>query len=180
MKNKYVKPVLKKRVIKLNLFSRISVTENSLIYDTLLSVYCYCVCVTQNTLITLFDKTTQPIINIQPGQYVLSYHVQEKKFVKNKVIKLIVHENENTDGYYIINSSLNITGNHRVWTNNRGWIRVDEIKMGDELLSKDEKTEIVTSIQKKKGAETVYNLDLEKPPHNFFAEGMLIHNATKN
>jgi intein/homing endonuclease len=117
------------------------------------------------------------IQKIQPGDIVRSYDVSTGTTALETVRKLLVRP-ENPGGYLILNGVLNITGNHRVWVaSNRAWQRANTIEIGNWLLGPDGSKIKVSSIEIVEGNFTVYTLELTGPNHNFFSEGMLVHNT---
>jgi len=179
---KYLKPSLLSKKIKANLFSKYSslteINQNGFFLNTYLSFYCSlgCLCVTKDTKIKLANGIDYQIEKIKEGQLVLSFDIENWVFTKNIVKKLVIHKNENKNGYYVINKSLKITGNHHIWVRDKGWIMVEELSIGDLLINHKKEFMPVFSLDWKKGAKTVYNISLVNKPHNYFADGFLIHN----
>lgn len=80
------------------------------------------------------------------------------------------------------------TGNHEVWTENRGWIRLDALQKQDILLSCSAEPEPISTQKPKLAADhvvevyaephaaPVYDLTVEDQ-HEFFAGGLLVHNC---
>lgn len=79
------------------------------------------------------------------------------------------------------------TGNHRIWTENRGWVPLSQLLRTDKLLEEGEtwlKQKLNTAhmpvqilrIKKNIGKSVVYNLTVEQQ-HEYFAEGVLVHNC---
>jgi len=179
MVKKYLKPHIVTKKIKINLFSNRKQYQDDFLYDMLALTYYPDICVAQGTKIILADKTECAIEKVQAGQLVISYDTERKVFSENVVKSLIIHKNENTNGCYLINNCLKITGNHNLWTKNRGWVRVDKLSIGDLLLNNKTELVPVVSLEWKKGDKTVYNLHLDSP-NTYFANGILIHNAAKS
>jgi intein/homing endonuclease len=136
----------------------------------------YGVCFPAGTKILMADGSTKEIQDISSGDEVLSYDLDQKRTVKDKVSKLLVHANA-PGGYLIFNGELKVTGNHNMWVENKGiWLHADKLMVGDVLLnSKGEKVP-VASIEKVDGVNTVYNLGLPGENHNYFTEDILVHN----
>ena len=89
----------------------------------------------------------------------------------NKV--LLTYQTEQPS-YYIINGTIKVTGFHPFLVNGK-WTRVENIKPGDKLLSKDLKPIVVESITKVNKPVKVFNLEVENA-HNFFVQNILVHN----
>lgn len=133
-------------------------------------------CFPPTTKITTVDGTTKMIKDIKKGDSILSYDLYRNKTTIEKVIDLLVH-NDNRDGYYVINDILKATGNHPLWVNSRMWSRVENLKISDNLINQQGEKIVVKSIKKIKRSKTVYNLHLKGKNHNYFADGILVHNA---
>ncbi|MEQ8191046.1 MAG: polymorphic toxin-type HINT domain-containing protein [Candidatus Eremiobacterota bacterium] len=143
-------------------------------------------CFTADTMV-LTDKGEKKIKDIKAGDYVISTCGGEK-FVKTRVDRLLVHE-DNTDYYYIIktaHSSVEVTDVHPFYTGNGEYKQVKDLQEGDyiytsagnkivkELLLSKELVKLDHSI-------TVYNLSLDKySNHNYFAGKYLVYNGTSD
>ena len=76
-------------------------------------------------------------------------------------------------------NALEITGNHEVYVNNKGWIRSGYLEGGDELIQFDLRGNSlsvakVARVFMEKGDIVVYDLDTAKY-HNYFADNILVH-----
>ncbi len=167
-KKKYKRPVIKIKKVKLNYFSRFNVNldESSLLAQ--LS------CFLPGTKILTSKETIKEIERINTNDVVLSYNFLEKKISTSIVNKLITH-NE-VSSYILINDQIKVTPEHRFWVNNKKWTRVRNILIGDRLLNNQLKPIIVFSLRLINKKSIVYNLKLKGKNHNYFAEGILVHN----
>lgn len=71
------------------------------------------------------------------------------------------------------------TGEHRIWTENRGWTRLDELTPDDTALTWDHDTPApahVVSVIAEPEPVPVYDLTVENH-HEFIAAGVLVHNC---
>jgi predicted phage terminase large subunit-like protein len=90
-----------------------------------------------------------------------------------------VYEIQTRDG-----KKLHATADHRVYSRYKGYIEFKDIEVGDELLccpSKNQKLSITTDVVSMaprlyKESDTVYDIQVKKT-HNFFANGVLVHNC---
>lgn len=182
IKSKYKSPIIRTKKIELNFF-----LSNRNIFSPFLDfvvpdVYAQVTrlpgtgCFLATTKILMGDKSTKEIQNIQPGDIVSSYDISSGDLVRERVIKLLVHENH-PNGYLVINNKLKVTGNHPLMVNNKNWDKAENLKLGDNLLSSEGNKIIIKSINKIDGLYKVYNLELAGKNHNFFAENMLAHNT---
>ncbi|MEL6813675.1 MAG: polymorphic toxin-type HINT domain-containing protein [Cyanobacteria bacterium J06598_3] len=81
--------------------------------------------------------------------------------------------------YYVINDSITVTGFHPFYVQQEAGLRlvlVEDLSVGDQLIGEGEFSPIVRSIRHYEEPITVYNLLSVTPHHNFFAEGVLVHN----
>jgi intein/homing endonuclease len=176
-KKPYTSPRLAKKKVEINLFWKESRFFDSLIGGEgqfLAQCSLPCGCFLTGTKVTLSNKKKKKIEAVKPFDKILSYDTDTKTFAENEVKKLFIHPEEET--FYILNKTLRVTGNHRVWTNNIQWKRVDELRIGDSLLTSRVEPFIIESMERIKEKVTVYNLQLDNSPHSFFAENLLVHN----
>lgn len=176
----YRRPRIQKKIIRINFLSSRSRFFNSVNpFDNFVELACTsqgCGCFLADTKITLANGKTKKISDIRSNDQVLSYDTNNKLCVTNKVQRLLIH-NDVSDSYILINDGLKVTKNHRLWVNNSSWKRVDELRIGDILLSINNKIIKVESMKLIKQNSIIYNLHLIHEPHNFFAKGILAHNG---
>ncbi len=134
-------------------------------------------CLLAGTRVMLQDGTMKAIEQLKIGDAVLGF---EKGLLKPaKVVKTFIHPH--MEGYLVMTTEdgrvLNITGNHPVYNGHR-YIKADKLKLGDSvLIFKDNQAQDVKikMIEKKEGKIDLYNIEVDKT-HNYFAEGILVHN----
>jgi hypothetical protein len=73
-----------------------------------------------------------------------------------------------------INSALRLTGDHKVYTQDRGYVPAEQLKLGDRLADRMGNSMPVYSIERGHGAFEVHTL--ETTGQNLFVNGILIHN----
>lgn len=136
----------------------------------------YSSCFAPGTQVLMADGSHKNIEDVQSGDMVQSYNVTTGAASSEKVAKLLKHPNI-PGGYLVINDTLKVTGNHLVWSYDRQmWVRAETLEVGDKLMAPDGSAIVITSISSVAGANTVYNLSLQGPNHNYFAENTLVHN----
>ena len=140
-------------------------------------------CFAANTKITMSDGTLKNIQDIKIGNMVKSYDVNKRQVKNAKVIKIFHHSSKDvSDGYLILKIQngriLKVTPNHPIFVNSQ-WKEAGKLKLGDLLLQEDGKKMRLVSIKKIKGQIPVYNLEVDEY-HNYFAEGVLVHNKAGN
>lgn len=140
--------------------------------------YCYYLpgtCFLSGTKVLMDDGRYKNIEQVKEGEWIVSYDTENNLKTISKVAYSLVHED--VEGYVIINGELEVTSNHPMWIVNRQeWAQVHTIELGDILLDSEGKKVIVYSIDKIKGTNTVYNLQIEGDYNNYFAEDILVHN----
>lgn len=171
MKARYQKPTLKIKKIEINFF----LNNFGLKEMRLTSLSDIGKCFLKGTKILMSDRSEKEIQNIKEGDVVLSYSIEDSKFVKSRVNHLLIHQAKTTE-YVIINTILKATCEHKLRANDE-WKRAVDLKVGDVLINQFNEKIKVTSIKKEnKGIDTVYNLALHDRYHNYFAEGILARN----
>jgi len=132
-------------------------------------------CFPDKTNVLLPDNEVKQIKDIHKGETVLSYNLDEKKLTESKVLEQIIHIDAQVQ-YFIINGNIKTTAEHPFWVNGTTWVRAQQIKVGDWLLTSSGERLKIEEIDSYKAVETVYNLELEGDDHNYFAENILVHN----
>ena len=108
----------------------------------------------------------------------LSYDIKNKQLVQNEVEELITHYGS-SNGYLVINESLKITPNHPVWSvDEKKWRQIGDLALQTKLLNNKGEDIVIASIRENAGIYDVYNVHLKNSNHNFFADDILVHNAT--
>ena len=110
--------------------------------------------------------------DIKEGDIVLSYDEQTGIVEPNIVYYTTVHSDY--AGYLQINDRLRITANHPVYTT-EGIVDAGDLSVGN-VMKTIAGTEVVTSIVKMPELATLYNFEVADN-HNYFAEGVLVHNV---
>ncbi len=181
-KLRYYPPKIKTKLIgKITFFkSRLYDSYDGLLNTegVLLAQSCgFICCFLADTKILMADGQAKPIKSIKAGDVVLSYNLNNHKFTKNKVVKKFVHP-DTDDGYMIINNKLKVTKSHPCYVNNALWKSAGKISLEDYLFGVKSQQVPVTKIEYVTGSFTTYNLSLAGKDHNFFADGILVHNST--
>ena len=112
-----------------------------------------------------------PIKDIKIGDMVFT-RVGYRKVLKSGIsdYNRIVYRVKTNDFDEIIG-----TDNHKIYANNK-FTRIDELKVGDELLHFDGKKSFIKSIEMVGKEEFVYDITVAGQ-HEFFANGILVHNC---
>ncbi len=129
-------------------------------------------CFAKGTPVLLADKSSKVIEEVKAGDKVLTFADENSQ--EQVAAKVVGVHKAVVSGYFILNGSLKVTGNHKLWVNGR-WQEVEKIKIGDKLRDSDNKSVEITSIEWLRGRFEVYNLQIEKYK-TFFANGLWVHN----
>jgi hypothetical protein len=133
-------------------------------------------CFTGDTPVTMADRTTKHIKDIVVGDRVISYDTANDKQLITTVIETFEHTAEEAGTILLINGYLKVTTSHLLW-NGFQWRAAGKFQKGDYLFNLDGSMMIVKSIRQLAKREKVYNLHVDHNVHNYFAGGVLVHNA---
>ena len=138
-------------------------------------------CFLEGTLI-LTPNGEKSIENIKERDVVYSYNLETNSLVKNKVKKLLVHENYNDESVLLKLSNdeeLFVTLNHPFYDmESDSYRELREFSVGDKLSYYSEGVLKEIKIEEIKGLgrfDITYNLELNEP-NNYFANRVLVHN----
>ncbi|KAA0004737.1 MAG: hypothetical protein FE038_01845 [Thermoplasmata archaeon] len=125
------------------------------------------------------DGSYKAIEDVKIGDIVRSYDEVGDSVVSARVVDVYHHSrDEMLDDYYlVINDRIRVTPNHCFYVNNN-CVQAYFIRVGDMLLNENGEYEPVYSIEKVPSRVASYNLEVETF-HNYFAEGVLVHNDRK-
>ena len=138
-------------------------------------------CFVAGTPIALANGSTTPIEGVTVGDEVLSYDPDRGDFVSGRVTRLLVHPR--TPKLLRINGVLTTTAEHRFYVGGE-WVPAGELHIGDLLLGDGSAgiastlgaDQRVVSLEELPGGVTTYNFEVEQY-HDYFAGGVLVHNA---
>jgi len=128
-------------------------------------------CFLAGTQVLLADGSYKSIEDVKAGDSVMSYNMEEGRFIGASVVATTKHEN---DKYYIVNDNMKLTTNHILMVNGQ-WATASDMKVGDYLLNANGDRVAVASIKEVEEQVDVFNLVTEEP-HDFFAQNYLVHN----
>lgn len=115
---------------------------------------------------------------------VYTYNEKTKEIEVNDVHNAMLSK-ENANIIELVmedDSTISLTPDHKVFTEERGWIEASQLTVDDTLIGIDDrqnKLKLINTKIKKinvKTNEDVYDLTVENN-HNFFANGLLVHNC---
>ncbi len=190
MKSKYQKPKISVTKVKMNMFwqnrsidalETLHLNQKSLFAASICGsfyVSSSTSCFPQHSRVALADGTIKPIEEITTQDIVLSFDEKTMALTESKVKELIIHENSDSE-YLIINEKLRVTKEHVMYINGN-WVSSETIKVNDRIINNTGESETVFDVrQGEKKVQNMYNLELEGKEHNFFVEGILVHNSKK-
>ena len=143
--------------------------------------YKYATCFAEGTEIILADGTVKDIENIVVGDEVRTYNEKKgeheagvvgdlKKHEVSSVIKLTF--DEGTDNVTYITT----TEEHPFFVKDKGWVKAGKLQNFDICKKVEGADAIVSSVEVFETTQTVYNLLNVSDNHNFYANGILVHN----
>ena len=136
-------------------------------------------CFVAGTSVTMADGKRKAIEELIAGDTVLSMDTNSRTLIQAKVAKTLHHMDAPNPYYLILNDALKVTPNHRLFVNNE-WIHAGDVGVGDQLLDENQNDITIVSIVRVDNAVPVYNIETDHPTHNYFAEGILVHNGGKS
>lgn len=132
-------------------------------------------CFIAGTLITMADGSQKAIEDVQVGDWVVTYDFGYQSFVGVPVSQVFHHPAEQTKSYLVINDVLGVTPNHKLYTP-LGWVEAGELNIGDCLIDINDNEIEIISIGVVGESVPTYNLHVEHPDHNYYANNFLVHN----
>lgn len=145
-------------------------------------------CVTADTLVSTVDGTIKIIdlvakFNLGDVIFVKSFNTKTNTVEHCKVL-MAAKTRENAELIKLTISSdsgqsiLRLTPDHKVYVINHGWIKASKLKKDQLVIASGSKNGISTikSVEILNYTEDVYDISVETN-HNFFANGILVHNC---
>ncbi len=139
-----------------------------------------CNCFVAGTKV-LTDKGEKPIEDIEIGDKVLSKDEKTGQKAYKKVLHLFQHDDDTIYTIYVKGKKIEATGNHPFWVDGKGWVLVEDLKVGDILLQSNGEKLKIDQIDAEHRMETVYNFEVEDY-HTYFVSdlGIWVHNEKCN
>jgi hypothetical protein len=135
-------------------------------------------CFVAGTLVTMADGTQTPIERVRTGDKVRSWH--NGQFISAEVVDTFSHPANEVPRLIVINGKLTATPEHLIYVYSaHDWIAAGGLRVGETILENG-KPAPVTSLKKVEGGVPVYNLHTDHEAHNYFANGILVHNGKDN
>jgi hypothetical protein len=91
-------------------------------------------CVSEEAAITMADKTTKLLKDIEVGDKIISYNENDKIFETDIVEAVYDMGDKEVIRFTMEDGSiLEVTSNHKVLTTNRGWVEAKELTTADDV-----------------------------------------------
>jgi intein/homing endonuclease len=75
-------------------------------------------------------------------------------------------------------TTLGVTPDHEIWSNEQGWVQAETLVVGDTMLHESGLPKIVTEITTELERRLTYTLWIEGA-HAFYANGVWVHNQVR-
>lgn len=134
-------------------------------------------CFTGDILVTLADGSTKPIMDIQVGDALLSWDTEKQQPVISYVTEVIRHAAHEGGRLLLINGHIKVTEEHMLF-DGENWKPAGWFVPGNVLVGLDGSLVKVQSVREIIKDAPTYNLEVDHNAHNYFANGILAHNAT--
>lgn len=136
-------------------------------------------CFDGDTPVTMADLSAKHIRDIQIGDIVLSYDLDKHTQIHTTVTEVFEHPKTQGGRLLLINGHLKVTEEHRMWDGLQ-WTPAGALLIGDKLMNLDGSFTHVRSVRELNKEQPTYNLHVDNEAHNYFAGGVLVHNAKQN
>jgi len=135
-------------------------------------------CFIAGTMVSMADGTITPIEKINVGDLIKSYDFEQDKLIDTTITETLHHKKEEVEEYIVLNDFLSVTPNHAMYV--EGWWKpVKDLTIGEYLTDIHGVKIEVASLEWVKASVPVYNLHTNHESHNYFANGILVHNIYK-
>ena len=137
-------------------------------------------CFTPDTPVVMADGSTKPISQVEAGDRVLAHDSVTGQNVPAAVERTFVHEKVPTLRVTTTGGTVETTGTHPFYVEDRGYIPAEQLHEGDILHTPDGRVTEVVSVQATGHAQTVHNLAIGGL-HNYHVvtdtgQPILVHN----
>ena len=133
---------------------------------------------------TIFGQ--RPIAEIRRGDVVYSFDLKDRVFVPNRVNRTAETPNQAYGRLVDLDRPIDVTPDHRFLTafakSERDYRAIGELDPYDSLFARCDRREMLRRIPRGRYVVqpepiTVHEISLEGAPHNYFVEGILVHNV---
>lgn len=158
-------------------FHIIDVKDNHTYYAEDILVHNYKRCFIAGTEITLANGDVKNIEDVAVGEEVLTYNEDKKETEAGVVGDLKKHEVDSVIRLTLDNVNVIVTTEeHPFYVVDAGWVKAGDLQPLDVCLREDGKESLISSVEVLEEKHEVFNLLSVSGNHNFFANGILVHN----
>lgn len=154
------------------------------------------ICFIAGTKITMADLTVKNIEDIKAGEFIQTFNIQTNTIESKEVLLPEISKSDSFVEIEFEDGTLNTnTLSHPYYVLNKGWcsfdsketfkkhsVKVEDLKEGDYVYKLTKDGEIknikIVKINIVRMTQKTYNLSNVKDNHNFFANGILVHNRS--
>lgn len=133
-------------------------------------------CFIAGTMVFMGNGSLKKVEDIEVGDHVTSYDTDREIILPAEVTEVFHHEPNSGMYYFVINGHLGVTPNHLMFANG-SWIPASDVVIGDYLKGIGGDPIRVNSISRVDSEVPTYNLHTGHETHNYFANGVLVHNV---
>lgn len=135
------------------------------------------ICFVGGTKITLSNGDIKNIEDVVVGEEVLTYNEKNGKKEKGIVGNLSQHEANSVVKIIFDDENIIITTKeHPFFVKGKGWVKAGQLQKMDVCKKVDGNLSSISQVQELQETHTVYNLLSVSENHNFYANGILVHN----
>lgn len=158
-------------------FHIIDVKDNHTYYAEDILVHNYKNCFIAGTEISLANGDVKNIEDVLVGEEVFTYNEDKKAIETGIVGDLKKHEVNSVIRLTLDNENIIVTtAEHPFFVVGSGWVKAGELKPLDVCLKEDGKESLISTVEVLEEKHEVFNLLSVSGNHNFFANGILVHN----
>lgn len=134
-------------------------------------------CFVAGTEISLLDDDVKNIEDVQVGEEVITYNEETGLHEVGVVGELKQHQVDSVIRLTLDNENVIVTTHeHPFFVEGKGWVKAGELEPLDVCKKIDGGEALISSVEELKETHTVYNLLSVSKNHNFYANGILVHN----
>jgi pretoxin HINT domain-containing protein len=123
----------------------------------------------------LTPEGEKAIEEIKLGDMVQTWDMDRHQMVPTQVTDTLAHHDRATLEVVTEGGSLTTTPEHPFWTGNE-WLPAGKLKAGESTIQDSSGQQTKVTEVKDGPKANVYNLHVTAPAHNYFVEGLLVHN----
>ncbi|BAZ13417.1 AAA ATPase [Calothrix sp. NIES-4071] len=126
--------------------------------------------------VILTTQGNKPIEHLHQGDSIIGYNFTAHKPEVGNIGEIQILSSPN---YLLINNKIKVTATHPFYIKTSTGVKLEQaqkLKIGAQLIGKGESRIVIDNLDYINENITVYNLISVSPNHNFYADGILVHN----